>query len=58
MATYASWVVEVSQLMFITMKMPGFTCSPASLKAACSVQGQPQGGEDPQMCLSWHLELL
>ena len=30
MATYASWVVEVSQLMFITMKMPGFTCSPAS----------------------------
>ena len=51
MATYssilASWVVEVSQLMFITMKMPRFTCSLASLKAACSIQGQPQGGEDP-----------
>ena len=43
----ASWVVEVSQLMFITMKMPGFTCSLASLKAACSIQRQPQGGEDP-----------
>ena len=54
----ASWVVEVSQLMFITMKMLVFTCCLTSLKAAHSVQGQSQGGEDPQMPPSRHLELL
>ena len=62
MATHASvlasWVVEVSQLMFITMKMSVFTCCLTSLKAARSVQGQSQGGEDPQMPPSRHLELL